>query len=260
MKVASLHVYPIKACGAVEVDLMALDRRGPVGDRRFMIVDEDGRFLTQREEPTLALISPTLVEGGVRLDAPAQETLEVSSDGDRRGVVVWRLELEAIDMGDEVALWLSRHLGRSVRMVRMAPDVIRPVDAPYGNGETSVAFADGFPLLVTHTASLDELNGRLNEPVSMARFRPNLVVTGGEPWAEDGWRNLTVGDVSISLVKPCERCKVVNVAPDTAETSKEPLRTLATYRCVTQAGVIFGQNGIHEGPGTIEVGDEVLVS
>jgi uncharacterized protein YcbX len=260
LAVASLHIYPVKSCGSVPVRQMTLDGRGPVDDRRFMIVDDDGRFLTQREEPTLALVSPTLVEGGVLLDAPSLETLEVRADGGRRAVQVWSSELEAIDMGDEVAGWLSNHLSRTVRMVRMAPDVIRPVDAPYGNGETSVAFADGFPLLVTHTASLDELNERLEQPVIMERFRPNLVVTGGEPWAEDGWRTLRVGDLRISLVKPCKRCIVINVATETGETSKEPLRTLATYRCVTQGEVIFGQNAVHEGPGTLEVGDEVRVS
>ena len=256
LRVASLHIYPVKACAGISVEVMDLDSQGPVGDRRFMIVDPDGRFITQREEPALALVRPTWSADGLRLEAPGLTPITVEAGETRRRVQVWRSELEAVDAGDEAADWLSTKLNRLVRLVAMAPDVRRPIDAPHGQGPTSVAFADGFPLLVTHAASLRELNGRLDEPVGMDRFRANIVIEGGAPWEEDGWRGLRIGDAEIALPKPCERCKVVTVDPQTGATSREPLRTLATYRCVTGAGVIFGQNGVHAAPATIEVGDD----
>lgn len=257
LRVASLHIYPVKACGAVDVEVMHLDSRGPWGDRRYMIVDDQGRFVTQREEPSLARIQPSLLPQGLHL-VPAQGVPLTVSEGERRRrVQVWGSELDALDAGDQAARWLSSYLDRSVRLVSMAPDVRRPIDAPHEGAATSVAFADGFPLLVTHQASLRELNGRLDEPVSMSRFRANIVLDGGVAWEEDRWTTMTLGSAVLTLPKPCERCKVITVDQGTGETSREPLRTLATYRCVTGAGVIFGQNAIHQGPATIRVGDAV---
>jgi uncharacterized protein YcbX len=255
LRVASLHIYPVKACAAVDLAIMHLDDQGPCGDRRYMIVDDQGRFLTQRAEPNLALVRPSLLPVGLRLETLGQSPITVSDGVTRRRVQIWGSELEALDCGDEAAQWLSAHLSRSVRLVSMAPDVRRPIDAPHEAEATSVAFADGFPLLVTHVASLHELNGRLHAPVTMKRFRANIVIDGGDPWEEDGWTGMRLGSADLNLAKPCERCKVVTVDPRTGETSKEPLKTLATYRCVTGAGAIFGQNAIHSGPATIEVGD-----
>ena len=257
LRVASLHIYPVKACSGIDLEVMNLDERGPAGDRRYMIVDELGRFITQREAPHLVRVRPSLLPGGLRLEMAGREPLMVREGHTRRSVQVWRSELDALDAGDEASLWLSSVLDRSVRLVSMASDVRRPIDAPHQNGPTSVAFADGFPLLVTHEASLHELNSRLDTPVTMKRFRANIVLAGGTPWEEDGWSAMRIGSANLTLPKPCERCKVITVDPTTGETSKEPLKTLATYRCVTGAGVIFGQNGIHAGPATIEVGDRV---
>ncbi len=257
LRVASLHIYPVKACAGIDLQVMNLDDRGPVGDRRYMVVDDDGRFVTQREETALALVRPSLLPEGLQLETAGRSSLMVRPGHARRPVSVWRSELEALDAGDEAAHWFSSILERSVRLVSMAADVRRPIDAPHEDLPTSVAFADGFPLLVTHEASLQELNARLKTPVMMNRFRANIVIAGGEPWEEDSWGALRIGGAEIELPKPCERCKVITVDPDTGVASKEPLRTLATYRCVTGAGVIFGQNGIHGGPSTIEVGDRV---
>tara|TARA_B100000530_G_scaffold331506_1_gene276336 strand:- start:165 stop:953 length:789 start_codon:yes stop_codon:yes gene_type:complete len=257
LRIASLHIYPVKACAGVDLEVMNLDDRGPTGDRRYMIVDPEGRFVTQRESPMMALIQPSLLPTGLRMQAPGRAPLTVQPGEDRRPVRVWASELEAIDAGDPAAQWLSSILDRPVRLVSMAPEVRRAIDPPHEEGPTSVAFADGFPLLVTHTSSLRELNERLERPVTMGRFRANIVVDGGVPWEEDQWSGLRIGATEIRLPKPCERCKVITVDPETGQTSKEPLRTLATYRCVTGAGVIFGQNGIHAGPATIAVGDRV---
>lgn len=257
LRVASLHIYPVKACAAVDVEIMHLDNQGPCGDRRYMIVDEHRRFITQREEPSLARVQPSLLPLGLRLETEGRAPLTVSDGATRKRVRVWRSELEALDAGEESAQWLSSYLDRSVRLVSMAPDVRRPIDSPHEGAATSVAFADGFPLLVTHLASLKELNERLDAPVSMNRFRANIVLDGGDAWEEDHWTAMNLGSAALTLPKPCERCKVITVDQRTGETSKEPLKTLATYRCVTGAGVIFGQNAIHEGPATIEVGDRV---
>jgi len=239
---------------------MTLDARGPVGDRRFMIVDPQGRFVTQREAPTLALIRPRLLPGGVSLEAQGRAPLTVMGGERREKVSLWRSELEAIDVGDEAAAWLSSVAQRPLRLVAMAEDVVRPIDAPWDQGPTSVAFADGFPLLVTHQASVDELNERLEVPVTMDRFRPNIVIEGGAPWDEDHWSRLTIGSMVIDLVKPCERCKVINVDPQSGEASKEPLRSMASYRRVFNGSVVFGQNAVHGGPGVIRVGDPVVTS
>ena len=258
LRVASLHIYPVKACAAVDLEVMNLDSQGPCGDRRYMIVDDQGRFITQREEPSLALVRPTLLPLGLRLETPGRSPITIMSPHEaRRSVRVWSSELEALDAGEEASLWLTEHLGRPVHLVSMAPDVRRPIDAPHETGATSVAFADGFPLHVTHTASLRELNGRLSTPINMNRFRANIVIDGGDAWDEDAWTELRVGSAELKLPKPCGRCKVVTVDPETGETSKEPLKTLGTYRAVPGAGVIFGQNAIHSGPATIEVGDLV---
>ncbi len=257
LHVASLHIYPVKACRGVDLQTMTLDGRGPVGDRRFMVVDEGGRFISQREAPTLAQVSARLTAEGMVLDTATLPAITVTPSERRLPVSVWSSDLEALDAGDEPAEWLSEHLGRPARLVQMAEDVIRPIDPQFAGAETSVAFADGFPLLVTHASSVAELNQRLDVPVTMERFRPNLVLAGGEPWAEDGWRQLTVGAVRIELVKPCERCKVLNVDPRTGEVGGEPLRTLATYRRLTGGLVVFGQNAVHTGPGTIRLGDPV---
>jgi len=222
-----------------------------------MIVDEHGRFVTQREHSLLALVRPSLLPHGLRLEMAGRSTLTVRAGQARRRVQVWRSELEAVDAGNEAADWLSGVLDRSVRLVSMASDVRRPIDAPHEEESTSVAFADGFPLLVTHQASLRELNARLESPVTMDRFRANIVIAGGSAWEEDSWTGLRIGSAELKLPKPCERCKVITVDQSTGVASKEPLKTLSTYRCVTGAGVIFGQNGIHSGPATIEVGDAV---
>ena len=244
LRVASLHIYPVKACAGVDLPVMELDDRGPIHDRRFMIVDESGRFITQREAPRMALIRPSIRSTGLLLETAGVAPLQVDSGAARRHVQVWSSELEAIDVGDAAAQWLSVLLDRSVRLVSMAPDVRRPIDAPHNEGPISVAFADGFPLLVTHASSLRELNGRLEQPITMDRFRANIVIDGGAPWEEDTWKSLRIGDATIRLPKPCERCTVITVDPTTGESGKEPLKTLATYRRVTGAGVIFGQNGI----------------
>jgi hypothetical protein len=259
--ISGLFYYPIKSCAGVSTEAMTLDARGPVDDRRYMLVAADGRFLTQREHARMALIRPEVLPGGLRVRAPGQADLvhEARTQGRTRPVVVWRDTVAAHDQGDEAAAWLSEFLGAQVRLVRLPDDVVRPVSADYAvSAHDQVGFADGYPLLLISEDSLLDLNARLDTPLPMNRFRPNVVVRGAQPYAEDGWRTLRAGALLLHVVKPCARCVITTTDQRTTVRSSEPLRTLAAYR-KTKRGVMFGQNVIHSGPGALRVGSQLLV-
>ncbi|HEX6051296.1 MAG TPA: MOSC N-terminal beta barrel domain-containing protein [Gemmatimonadaceae bacterium] len=262
VEVAALYVYPIKSCAGMSVSSVELDRRGVIGDRRFMVVDDAGRFLTQRELPRLALIVPRIADGMVTLAAPGSRaiTVPILEEGPRRSVVVWRDTCDALDQGDDASRWLSAHLGLPCRLVRLADGWKRLVDPTYATRpDDEVSFADAYPLLLIGEASLEDLNTRLGTPLPMNRFRPNVVVRGSAPFAEDDWRDIVIGDVRATVVKPCARCVTTLVDQETGARGKEPLRTLATYRRRGDGEVYFGQNVIHAGRGAITVGDRVVV-
>lgn len=258
--VTGLFYYPVKSCGGIALDAATLDRRGIVNDRLMMIVDSEGRFISQRSHPKLALIEPRLDANMLTLSAPGVSpiTIPVIVSGATRDVVVWRDECAAVDQGAEAAAWLSAFVNDAVSLVRMDDAFIRPVDPMYAvKSSNEVSFADGYPLLVISEESLEDLNTRLDEPVRMNRFRPNIVVRGAGAYAEDRWRRVRFGEVAAAIVKPCARCSTVTVEQETAVRGKEPLRTLAGYRHDPERDVLFGQNVIHAGPGTIRVGDPV---
>jgi len=259
--VSSLHVYPIKSCRGLDLKSVRLDALGPLYDRRFMLVDEDGRFLTQRELPRMALIEPRLGPTSLQVGAPGMPMLKVampSRDAPRIEVQVWRDRGEVADAGGHAAAWFSEFLARPCRLAHMPDDGGRPVDPSYARAPARVGFADGFPLLLLTEASLDDLNGRMPQRLPMNRFRPNLVVSGTEPYAEDTWKRIRVGEVVLDIVKPCSRCTITTVDQVRGLAGKEPLATLATYR-QRDNGVFFGQNCIHQGPGSIRIGDGVEV-
>lgn len=260
--VTALYHYPIKSCAGIALDVATVEPRGIRHDRELMIVEAaTGLFFTQRELPRMALIRPRLSDGALRLDAPGMASLcaEVRESGRTSDVVVWRDTCPAVDQGDEAARWLSEFLASDVRLVRMADGYVRGVDPVYAtDGGDQVGFADGYPFLIVSEESLADLNGRMAAPLAMNRFRPNIVVRGGGPYAEDGWRQLRVGPLTFDLVKACARCTITTTDQSTAERGKEPLTTLATYRRV-ERGVLFGQNAIHHGDGAIHVGDSVDV-
>jgi len=262
LRVTGLFSYPVKSCGVVAHEVLEMDDRGPLWDRRWMVVDADGRFLTQREHPRLALVRPVIGEEGLVLDVSGTALIGVPHDRARNAVVrvqVWDDECEAWDEGDAAAAALSVHLGTAVRLVRMTDEWARPVDPDYSPRPARTGFADAFPLLVASEASLAELNRRLAErdrpPVPMSRFRPNVVLAGAEPFAEDGWRTLVVGGVTLDLVKPCARCATTTVdqASGSVPDPTEPLATLAGFRR-SGGKVLFGQNAVHRAPGRLEVG------
>lgn len=259
-RVMALNWYPVKSCRGASLSEAVIGARGIVGDRSFMLVDDVGRFLSQRAFPRMALIEPRLGDGTIALAAPEQETLSIPvlTHGERREVSVWRDSCEAIDQGDAAAEWASAFLRASCRLVRIADDTVRAVDRAFAVSERDqVGFADGYPFLLATEESLADLNGRMAAPLPMNRFRPNIVVAGVEPFAEDGWRRIRIGALVFAVVKPCARCAITTTDQATAERGKEPLRTLATYRQVRGKGVMFGQNLIHETTGVIRVGDPV---
>jgi uncharacterized protein YcbX len=255
---SEIHLYPVKSCRGTSVESGSFDRWGLLGDRRWMIVDETGCFLSQRALPRLALVVPHLTSEVLVLEAPGQPPLQLpaaGADGEERTVSIWDDTCRAPDQGQPAAEWLSRYLGRPARLVRMDAEFQRPVE----NGiDSQVSFADGFPVLILSEASLEALNSRLASPLPMNRFRPNLVVAGAAPFAEDGWRRIRIGQAVLRLIRPCIRCVTTTVDQATGETGKEPLATLATFRRA-EGGVIFGQNAVHERSGRIRVGDSVDV-
>jgi uncharacterized protein YcbX len=261
-RLTTITYYPVKSMQGSDTPQARVTPRGLGNDRLMMVTDEHGRFLTQREVPPLAAIRPALDGDTLTLSAPGFEaaTLVVRHDGASRPVTIWDSEGEAVDQGDAAAAWLSRFLGNSVRLMRIPDDQSIPVDAKYAvTPQDEVGFADGFPVLVVSQESLDDLNARLETPVPMKRFRPNLVVAGCEPFAEDGWKRIRIGGIELALVKPCARCLVTTHDQGTGERiGKEPLRTLATFRKVG-SHVMFAMNAIPLSFGEIRVGDEVEV-
>lgn len=260
MRIHSLYVYPVKSLAGIQVDSFDMDDFGPEGDRRWMIVDEQRHFVTQRNYPQLARIQASFSGNRVKVDIPGEGVFELTPTDETVPVLVWRDWVKG-RVGESAANHaLSRFCGHAFRFVYMPDDTFRRVDADRVGEYRRVGFADGFPFLITNLASLEELNGRLEQAVEMRRFRPNIVVEGAGPWVEDEWRELQIGDRRFHLVKPCSRCIMTTVDPDRGvkDPSAQPLRTLTGYRR-TADGVIFGVNAIHDRPGNVRVGDPVSI-
>lgn len=257
VRVSGLNVYPIKSCAGVGLRESLLIETGLEFDRAWMVVDDTGRFVTQRELSRMALITPTLKHSEVVLRAPGMLALHLAIDaveGPTRATV-WNDEVAAYDMGDLAAQWFSDFLGQKLRLVRFDPEQKRLSNLKWtGEIEAENAFSDGFPVLVASEASLADLNLRLQArgkpAVTMARFRPNLVLSGLEAYEEDHLDEIAFetpeGPLRLKLVKPCARCPIPNVDPQSGERGHEPLDTLTTYRAnpVVDGGITFGMNAV----------------
>ena len=258
-RVRNLWIYPLKSAKGIAVDQAKVADRGFAQDRRWMLVDEQGEFVSQRSSPRLALIEPSLGDGSLTLRNPEAPALTLPSppdSSDRMRVAVWGDQCHAIHVSETADIWFSDFLGHSCSLVYMPASTRRQVDREFSAGGDIVSFADAFPFLLIGKSSLDDLNSRLDEPVPMNRFRPNIVVSGVEPFAEDNWDEIHIGEVDFSVVKPCSRCTVTTVDQDSGNRGKEPLRTLASYRRFGDK-VLFGQNLIHRNRGRIQVEDRV---
>lgn len=260
---AALYQYPVKSLAGLSLSEIELDDFGPSGDRRWMIVDREGRFVTQRRLSSMALVRAALEPQGLMLTAPDRPLLEVpwpDADAAVVEVQVWSDTVRAQDAGEAAALWLAATLGEPLRLVYLPDAVFRRIDPDYVPDPRRVSFADGFPILLLSRSAVEALNERLDVPVDERHFRPNLVIEGVEPHAEDHWHRIRIGEVELHCVKPCSRCVMTTVWPDRGErrADGEPLRTLQRYRR-TPAGVMFGQNVVHVGSGRLRVGDTLEV-
>jgi uncharacterized protein len=264
----SLHIYPVKGCRAVDLDRAAVEPWGLAGDRRWLIVDADCQFISQRKHPALARVAISPGPGAdITVWSDGWRPLRVAAPDDRAEllkVTVWRSTVLAASAGHAADAWFSDYLAEPVRLAYLDDPTRRAVDPEYGADGDTVSFADGYPLLLTSTESLGELNRWLTEagqrPVPMNRFRPNVVVSGSPPWAEDGWagRRIRIGAVEFRVAKPCGRCVVTTTDQATGARGGQPLRMLAARRRFGQ-DLVFGQNLIPDSPGHIRVGDPIEI-
>jgi uncharacterized protein YcbX len=263
LRLAEIHVYPLKGARGISLDRAEARASGLRHDRRFLLLDARGVFITQRSHPALALVTTAIdsAASSLSIGVPGSPAIAIplapdSARAARRVVRVWDDDVEAVDVHGPIVDLLSEHLGGRCSLVFMPDDVVRPVEAPYGAPGDRVGFADAYPYLLAARASLAELNARLSEPVPMNRFRPNLVVEGGGAYDEERHARVRIGALTYRMPKRCSRCQVTTVDQATGAVGKEPLRTLASYRTEGN-NVYFAQNLVPDGEGLLEVGDEV---
>lgn len=261
-EVSALYSYAVKSFAGRSLSEMKLDAFGPCFDRRFMLIDQDGKHVTQRCTPQLAnfdaLVSGDALELAFRghsyVVPLAQFKYPVATQ-------VWSDQVEGFGLDEEPSALdsvLTECLGKSVRLVYMPPTSVRAIDPEFASHEGRVGYADAFPFLICNEASLDDLNSRLDTPVPMHRFRPNIVIKGAEAFAESEWRRIRIGSIEFDLVKPCSRCSMITLDGSGAF-NKEPLKTLASYR-LNEYGACFGENAMHGGgEGVLTVGAKVEV-
>jgi uncharacterized protein YcbX len=262
ISLSEINLYPVKSLAGISLQQGQLDEFGLAGDRRWMAVKPNGHFITQRTRAQMALIQPSLNGNELRLHHPELGECSVppaTDDSKRIEVKVWDDLVEARHINSNVDKWLSRAVGEECHLVWFPSNSLRQCDLSYAQQGDRVGFADSFPLLLISVASLGDLNQRLADPVPMKRFRPNLVVSGCGAFAEDAWRKIRIGDSGFRVVKPCSRCVITTVDPETGKRAgAEPLATLSRFR-KEGSKVLFGQNLIHDDRGLLTIGDTVEV-
>ncbi|WP_432698549.1 MOSC domain-containing protein [Marinobacterium sp. YM272] len=259
--VSGLYIYPVKSGAQIALPSAWAETRGLAMDRRFMVCDPEGMFITARKDPKLLELVSTLVHDGLILSAPGKLPLYLHYDQiseERRQVEVWNDILAGRRCPEAVDAWLSDYLGKPVHLVYNDAESFRVAGRA---AERPVLFADGYPILLTSESSLQALRDAGPADTEMRRFRPNLVISGAPAWAEDSWKKIRIGDVELALVKPCERCILITRDPLSGEKSphSEPLRTLARIHRSDDGRVCFGHNLMVTKPGLIEVGREVEI-
>ncbi|WP_305952130.1 MOSC domain-containing protein [Emticicia oligotrophica] len=261
--VSEITIYPIKSLGGISLQEAQVEERGFQHDRRWVLADENNVFITQRQNEQMALIDVQLTSDGlvvshrVKQIAPLSVPFEPQT-AEQQMITIWDDIVRGIRVSDEVDAWFTTVLDKKCALFYQPNDSVRLTDPKYSiTQKEHTSFADGYPILVIGQSSLDELNGKLEEPITMKRFRPNLVFTGGEAHIEDSWKYFHVGSAQLVGVKPCARCVLTTINPETAEKGKEPLRTLTQYRNVNNK-ILFGQNLLVVETGKISVGDEII--
>lgn len=263
MVLSEIWIYPVKSLAGIRLTEAQVQEKGLQYDRRWMIVDPFGRFLTQRDFPAMALLEVEVQANALLISNKLRPEENISVPfqpltAEAVNVTIWDDEVNAVTVSNEVDAWLSDQLDMEVKLVLMPDTTERKADPRYAKNNENVSFADGFPFLLISQASLDDLNRRLTEPVSMKRFRPNFVVTGTRPFAEDQWKSIQIGSLRFDIVKPCARCVLTTIDPETTERGKEPLKTLATYRRLNNK-ILFGQNVVAKQHGLVKQGDQILL-
>jgi len=260
LKLSEIFIYPIKSLGGISLDSAIVEERGLKYDRRFLLVDENKTFMTQRDFPQMALLKPSFGENGFDIfnkkDNSSTFIPFETYSTEIRKVQVWDDFCNAVHVNKDLDTWFSNALDLKCSLVYMPNDERRIVEKNYIEEDHIVSFADAYPFLIIGQASLDDLNSRLETPLPINRFRPNFVFTGGKPYEEDNWKDFKIGDAKFKAVKPCARCVITTTNQETAERSNEPLKTLSEYRKVDNK-VLFGMNVICKSIGTISVGNQI---
>ena len=259
-RLSEIYIYPVKSLGGISVSSAEVTDRGLKHDRRWMLVDKNNKFFTQRLIKKMSLLQTKIGDDALiifnknkpseRIEIPFKpESAELTK------AVVWDDTVDVLTYKKEINDWFSEQLKFNCKLVYMPDETERKVDTNYAKNNEANSFADGFPFLIIGQESLNLLNSKLEIPLPMNRFRPNFVFTGGKPHDEDTWKKFKINDIIFKPVKPCARCVITTVNQDTAEQGVEPLKTLSTYRRTDNNKVIFGMNLIHEGRGIVRVGE-----
>ncbi|MEJ7559042.1 MAG: MOSC N-terminal beta barrel domain-containing protein [Pedobacter sp.] len=263
LQLSEIYIYPIKSLGGISIKEAKLEQRGLQYDRKWLLIDENGTFITQRKHYNLAMLQVAMDADTITVSHKTDLSQKISfpkfeSTSQRIQVRIWDDTSSGFEVNAKVSDWFSVFLNMKVKLVGMADDDQRLVDPEYALNSEIVSFADAYPCLIIGQAALDFLNEKLADPVPMNRFRPNFVFTGGEPHIEDRFGEFYLGENLFQAANQCARCVLTTVDQETGIKGQEPLRTLTSYRTVNKK-VMFGQNLLHKGPGTMKVGDELIV-
>lgn len=258
---SGLYIYPVKSLAGISAAHWQVTKTGLQHDRKWMLIDNDGQFLSQRQHPRMALIKTALSDNHLTLSAPGMDNLVLPLmpvDGEIISSTIWRDRCDALRVSEQADRWLSRFLNADCQLVYQPDNAIRQVDPDYAYATDQVSFADGFPFLIISENSLASLNHEMQLDLPIARFRPNLVISGCPGYAEDSWREIRIGAIDFRLTKPCSRCAMPTIDPEAAQTGKEPLTTLNRVR-KWRNQVYFGQNALHDQCGALAIGDIVQI-
>lgn len=262
--ISDIIIYPVKSLGGIHLNESIAEAEGLQYDRRWMLVDEDGNFMTQRQIPQLCLFKLKQLEDGFQITHAITSSgfflpFETTDPQNKITVHVWNDIVTASLVSKEADTWFSDHLKMNCRLVKLIPETNRKVDTTYAFNSETTSFSDAFPMMIIGQESLNDLNSKLALPLPMNRFRPNIVFNGGEPFAEDSWNTISIGNSTLRIAKPCARCVVPTIDQQTAKAGEEPTRTLSTYRAKDNK-ILFGQNVLVVEKGLIRIGDEIKLS
>jgi len=259
---SEIFIYPVKSLAGIKVSNWSVNEKGLLHDRKWMLIDNNNQFLSQRRLPKMVLIKTQITDCELILSTPSSGSISLPldpDDGDDCKITIWNDQCSAKTTTKYADQWLSDFLGIKCKLVYQPDDVVRAVDPDYALATDKVNFSDGFPFLIISTASLNSLNQAMGLQLPILRFRPNLVISNCESYAEDSWREITINGIGFRLPKPCSRCSVPTIDIETAQTNKEPLTTLNRLRKWNKH-VYFGQNALHNSQGELRIGHTIEIN